>query len=512
MGWPSKLSRTQVCPGDKKEGDNVIKIGENSPVQQQTARDLASIFFIKKRVFLMTFFGILLGALALSLLSPNVYEANMQLVVKPFNAKPLVFDEDSSRMNVFNEVTEKTLNTVIYMLKAPEVMREVVLAHQLADPGDEDGILREIAILQGSITAEPLTLSSLIEVRMRGRDAEGITEQLNTLAAAYIRHHIKVNQATEGRLQFFSDQTEYFRQKYEEATARLVEAGRSMQIVDSEIQKDTGLTLVRDLELNKLQTSNQISVLVSRIDSFRQAMQRAQTTTDSPLSGLPSETIASYPALIEMEKSLAQLHINRQRATNDFQPNSKQVRDAEVQFSSMKTQIRRNMQQIIHDLETQVASLQKMIIDADSKILDLQRAALGLSGNSALLAKLALEQTIAKDNYLLYSGKKEEARINDEKDKAEFANVAVSKRPTVPQSAWFPKKGTIMAVALVVGLMLAFAFSAISYAMEQRLWTPTDIAAHSNLRVLGTFDAINLPADRSWRIKRNGTPATEAAS
>jgi uncharacterized protein involved in exopolysaccharide biosynthesis len=153
-----------------------------------------------------------------------------------------------------------------------------------------------------------------------------------------------------------------------------------------------------------------------------------------------------------------------------------------------------------------------MIIDADSKILDLQRAALGLSGNSALLAKLALEQTIAKDNYLLYSGKKEEARINDEKDKAEFANVAVSKRPTVPQSAWFPKKGTIMAVALVVGLMLAFAFSAISYAMEQRLWTPTDIAAHSNLRVLGTFDAINLPADRSWRIKRNGTPATEAAS
>lgn len=492
----------------------MIKAGENRQVQQQTARDLASIFFIKKRVFLMTFFGILLGALAVSLLSPNVYEANMQLVVKPFNAKPLVFDEDSSRMNVFNEVTEKTLNTVIYMLKAPEVLREVVLTHKLADPGDEEGILREIAILQGSISAEPLTLSSLIEVRIRGRDAEGITEQLNTLASAYIRHHIRVNQATEGRLQFFSDQTEYFRKKYEEATARLVETGRSMQIIDPEIQKDTGLTLVRDLELNKLQTASQVSVLIARIDSFRKALQRAQTASDSPLSGLPSETIASYPALIEMEKSLAQLHINRQRAINDFQPNSKQVIDSEIQFNSMKTQIRRSMQQIIQDLETQVGSLQKSIMDADSKILEFQRNGLNLSGNTALLQKLALEQQIAKDNYLLYSGKKEEARINDEKDKAEFANVAVSKRPVVPQTAWFPNKRTIMVVAFVVGLMLAFAFSAVSYAMEQRLWTPTDIITHSNLRVLGTFDSINGSGngERTRGFSRNGSTSTEAAS
>lgn len=494
-------------------GDNMNKAGGNRPIQQQTARDLASIFFIKKRVFLMTFFGILLGALAVSLLSPNIYETNMQLVVKPYNAKPLVFDEDSSRMNVFNEVTEKTLNTVIYMLKAPEVLREVVLTHKLADPSDEPAILREIAILQGSITAEPLTLSSLIEVKMRGRDAEGITDQLNTLAAAYIRHHIKINQSTEGRLQFFADQTEYFRQKYEDATARLVEAGRSMQIVDSAIQKDTGLTLVRDLELNKLQTGNQISVLVARIDSFRKAMQRAQSSSNSPLSGLPSETIASYPALVEMEKSLAQLHINRQRAANDFQPDSKQVRDAEIQFSSMKAQIQRSITQIIQDLETQVTSLQKMIIDADNKILDLQRSALGLSGNSTLLEKLALDQKIARDNYLLYSAKKEEARINDEKDKAEFANVAVSKRPSVPQTAWFPKKGTIMTVALIVGLMLAFAFSAISYAMEQRLWTPTDIVAHSNLRVLGTFDALNSLDTRSRRVtSSNATSAAGAAS
>ena len=126
---------------------------ETRPTQQQTARDLASIFFIKKQVFLFTFFGILVGALLLSFLSPPVYEADMQLLVKPFNAKPLVFDEDSSRMNVFNEVSEKTLNTAIFMLTAPEVLRDVVLTHKLADANDEEAILKEIEILKGSIKA-----------------------------------------------------------------------------------------------------------------------------------------------------------------------------------------------------------------------------------------------------------------------------------------------------------------------------------------------------------------------
>jgi uncharacterized protein involved in exopolysaccharide biosynthesis len=463
---------------------------ETRPTQQQTARDLASIFFIKKRVFLFTFFGVVLGALALSLLAPSIYETEMQLVVKPSNAKPLVFDEDSTRMNVFNDVSEKSLNTVIFMLTAPEVLRQVVLAHNLAEAGDEEAILNQINALKGSIKAEPLTMSSLISVTLRGRDPEVITAQLTTLANAYVRHHIQVNQATKGRLEFFTQQTEHFRQRYEDLTQKMGDAGKAMDIVDSKVQKDTGLSLIRDLEVNKLQMSTQIGLLIARINSFKSAIQRAQGNSNSTLSGLPAETISSYPSLVEMEKSLAQLHINRQRAMNDFQVSSKQVQDAEIQFASMKGQIHRSMAQIVNDLEVQVASLQRSINDADAKIQEIQRTGLSLTGNAALLEQVALELQLAKNNYLLYSAKKEDARINDEKDKAEFANISIAKKPTVPQSPWFPRKGMIMMVALVVGLMLALALSAVSYALEQRLWTPTDISLHSGLRVLGTFDVI----------------------
>ena len=258
---------------------------------QQTTRDILAIFFIKQHVFLMTFFGVVIGAILLMLLTPNQFQTEMQLVVKPFNAKPLVFDEDSTRMNVSNEVTEKSLNTVIFMLTAPEVLREVVIKNHLADPDDEAEILAKSEMIKASIKAEPLTMSSLIKVTIKGREPEAITAQLQTLGDAYIRYHIKINQATEGRLRFFTEQTEHFKKKYENVTNELANASRDMKIVDPTMQKDTGLTLVRDLELSKIQLTGQITALRSKAESLKAAA--AKFNEKGQLVGLPAATLSA---------------------------------------------------------------------------------------------------------------------------------------------------------------------------------------------------------------------------
>jgi len=214
-------------------------------------------------------------------------------------------------------------------------------------------------------------------------------------------------------------------------------------------------------------------------------------------AGLPAEAMMTYPALVEMEKSLAQLQINRQRASNDFHANAKPVLDADQQIGNMRLQVRRSMEQIISDLETQVAALRRSIEEADRKIAEAQHNGQSLLGNSLELERLTMEHKLIKDNYMLYSTKKEEARINEEKDRANFANVTVANRPVTPTSPWFPQPTKIIMLAIPLGLMLAFAFSAIAYALEQRLWTPTDISLHSRLRVLGTFDEIASPATQS---------------
>ena len=475
----------------------MTNMAQRRQAYRQTARDVVAIFFVKKHVFILTLIGVIAGALALSLLTPPIYEANTQLIVKPYNSKPLVFDQDSSRMNVFSEVTEQTLNTVIFLLTSPEVLKEVVIAHNLASPDNDDDVLEEIASLKGRIKAEPLTMSSVVKVSMRGRDPQAITAQLNTLVDAYIRHHIRVNQATEGRLKFFDQQTEYFRAQYDRLNESLANASKRLDIIDPSAQKDTNLILIKDLELSKSQMKSQIEAFRAKIESFRGAINNFKN--NDRLAGLPAETLLTYPALVEMEKSLAQLLINRQRTVNDFQPSSKQVQDASQQYGAMKAQIRRSMEQIVLDLEGQIASLTRSMEDVDNKIADVRRRSINLTGDALEMERLSLEHRLTKENYSLYSAKREEARINEEKDRAQFANVTVANRPLTPNTPWFPQRAKIMMLAIPLALMLALAFTAMAYAMEQRLWTPTDMNLHTDLRVLGTFDAIGIIEEPLFR-------------
>lgn len=473
---------------------------------RQTTRDIVGIFFVKQHVFVLTLLGIIVGALAVSLLTPPIYETSAQLVVKPYNSKPLVFDQDSSRMNVVSEVNEQTLNTVIFLLTSPEVLREVVLHHELAPADDNEKILNEIEALKGRIKAEPLTMSSIVKVSMKGRDPQKITDELNTLIDAYIRHHIRVNQATEGRLKFFNDQTEYFRAQLEKLSNQLAETGKRLDIIDPNLQKDSSLMLIRDLEVSKSQLNTQAEALRAKTESIRAALARFRT--EERLAGLPTETILAYPALVEMEKSLAQLLINRQRAIGDFLPSSKQVQDAENQYRAMKEQIRRYMEQIISDLQTQIEFIHRSMDDLDKKILIIRKRGVEMTGDMLEMDRLALEHKLIKENYTLYSAKKEEARINEEKDKAQFANVSVANRPNLPISPWFPQRGKIIALSIPLALMLAFAFSAMSYATEQRLWTPTDINLHTDLRVLGSLDSVGIASESILRSRKHtGTQA-----
>lgn len=465
---------------------------------RQTARDIISVFFVKKHVFVMVLFGVIAGALALSLLTPPVYEANVQLIVKHNNSKPLVFDQQESRTDYSAVVPEQALNTVIFLLTAPDVLREVVLKHKLASEGDEEAILDMVSYLKGQIKAEPLTMSNVVRVTMRGRNPQAVADQLDTLIEAYIKFYIRVNQATEGRLKFFDTQTDYFRVQYDRLTKQLSATGKQMEVIDPTVQKDSSLLLVRDLEGSRSQLDMQYESLRGKIESFETTLDRFKH--DGRLPGLPSDVVSTYPALVEMERSLAQLTINRQRAQNDYMPSSKQVQDAVAQVGNMQSLIQHNMEQIILDLKGQMTSNRRSAQELQSRIDEVRRKSINLAADLLELDRLALEHKLAKENYALYSAKTEESRINEEKDRARFANVTLANRPAAPNSPIFPRPGIIMMLAIPLALVLALAFSAMAYAMEQRVWTPTDLGLHTNLRLLAAFDAVGVVETSSFSV------------
>ena len=466
---------------------------ENTPdeLYVQSARDIVSIFFLKKHVFILTFIGVIVGALLLSFLTPPIYQSTAVLLVKPQFSKPLVFDQDTSRVNIeSSRVDESTMNTYIHLLTSPEVLRQVVVKHQLAKSADERDILMAINSLRGRFKAEPQSLSSIIQLTYKGGEAQAVAEQLNTLIDAYISYHIQTYQSTKGRFEFFDDQTQQYKNQYRQVTNELVAASKEFNVIKPDIQKEKSLSSLKDLEFNKSQIREKIQLLRARNATFGSVLSRLKVDTpEAVLPSIPREAVQNYPALVEMERSLAQLLINRQRARSDFQAGSKPVMDADDQYVNMKLQIRRQMEQITTDIGIQIASSNDAINDIQAQINEVTKSNVQLAGDALKFESMELEQRISRDNYIMYNTKREEARINDKKDLAMFANIEVVARPSVPTSPWFPQPGTIMLLAIPLAFILALGMSAGSYVLEKRVWTPTDLRMHTQLNYLGSLDA-----------------------
>lgn len=453
-----------------------------------TFRDIVAIFFYAKRVFVLTFVGVVIGAALLAFLSPSTYTAKARLLVKPQIEKPVVFDEgNDSRYNLVGNVSDQTLNTVVHLFKSADVLREVVMVHNLAPMGDESEILDAIGQMRSQFKAEPLATSNIVEIIYSAGEAEEARDQLNTLLDSYIDYYIEVNQGLKGSLEFFDEQVALFRGRYVRISNELAAARKNLNLVNPEMQADNMLAVVRNLETRKAEIESQLISSKQRLTFLESAYDKIGT---QGYVGLSSELAQRYPALVEMERSLAQLIINKQAAQSNYLPSSKPVQDAVQQYNNMRGQIRGYIREVIAKLQLEGLSGEDEIQSLQDSI-DTAQANVGqLSADSVILQRIEFERSVAEKNYRLYEDKREAARISEEKNRSQFANVTIANRPLMPNSPSFPNIPLILILAIPVALLLALVASILSYSSDQALRSPADVQSRTRLRLLGTLDAV----------------------
>lgn len=453
-----------------------------------TFRDIVAIFFYTKRVFVFTFVGVIIGALLLAFVSPSTYTAKARLLVKPRIEKPVVFDEGAdSRFNVVDNVSDQTLNTVVHLFSSADVLREVVKMHNLAPMDNDSEVLEAISELRGQFRAEPLATSNIVEIIYSAPDADQARDQLNTLLDAYIDYYIEVNQGLKGSLEFFDEQVALFRERYIQLSNELAAARKNLNLASPELQADNMLAVVRNLETRKAEIASQLKSSKERLSFLQGAYNKVGT---AGYVGLTTELRQNYPALVEMERSLAQLIINKQTAESNFQPGSKPVTDAVEQYDNMRGQIRGYIRQVIGKLQLEGESGEEEIQSLQDSI-DMAQANVGqLSADTVILQRIEFERGVAEKNYRLYEDKREAARISEEKNRSQFANVTIANRPLMPNSPSFPNIPLILILAIPVALLLALVACILSYSSDQALRSPADVQSRTRLRLLGTLDAV----------------------
>ena len=116
-------------------------------VHPLTLRDFVAIAFRHRRLMVLSFSGILLGAILAALLQPNRYEARMEILVKRERVDPVVTPEASAQAQPSPAVTAEELNSEVELLKSRDMLEKVVLACDLQKQAlrDWSGVLGVIS-------------------------------------------------------------------------------------------------------------------------------------------------------------------------------------------------------------------------------------------------------------------------------------------------------------------------------------------------------------------------------
>jgi uncharacterized protein involved in exopolysaccharide biosynthesis len=486
----------------------VLDRRRTSRASSPTLRDVLSVLFRQRKLGMISFAAIFLGAVLYGFLLPS-YQAQMRVLVRrgrvdpPMTAQPTALSEFSRY-----EVTEEELNSEVELLRDQDILRRVVLATKLDVPqrhfwnwGKEEGearIARAVRQLAKRLKVEPVRKTRLISVAYESSDPALAARVLDTLASGYLEKHLEVHRPS-GEFRFFEQQTKQYGQALDQAESQLLDLIREKGVVSASLERDMALQKLSDADASQ----RQIAVAMAETGQRVRALE-AQLATLPERTTTEIRTSDNAQLLQQLKSTLLTLELKRAELITKFQPTYRLVEEVDRQIAETKAAIAREQFAPVREQTTEKdpnrewakAELEKAQVEL-SALRGRAEASAVLVSNYRSLARQLGEDSIrqqdlartaktAEENYLLYVRKREEARIGDALDERGILNVTVVEAPRVPA---LPKYSPVMfacfgfVVAVTVSTGLAFAADYLDPALR----TPEEVTVLLGAPVLASL-------------------------
>lgn len=441
-----------------------------------TARDVAAVFFRQQKLFAACFAIVLCTGVLYALLAPS-YRAEMKVLVGHGRIDPAVSPTETAEpLLAREEVSEEEMNSEVELLQDEDILRRAVLTTGLAEnaswlsrfgSGDhERQIATAVTQLAQKLNVQPVRKSHLITVSYRSSDPRQSSAVLRALAGAYLAKHVEIRRPS-GQQVFFEQQMQESRRALDDAQSELIAFTRQKSVVSAGLQ--------RDLALQKLSEAQSADLVIQA--SLAEAAERARSLQTKALE-LPERRISQVrntdnPELQEKLKSkLLELQLKRTELLTKFQPSYRLVQEVDEQIGQAKATIlseetkplRDEVSDVNPEFEWADSERMKAMIELKALLkresvsriqLTQYRNVAERLGESALVQD-DLEHKLkdAADKYLLYSNKREQARISDALDLNGMLNVTLAEEPRVPALPRWP-----IWAATCLSFAAAFVFS-----------------------------------------------------
>jgi polysaccharide biosynthesis protein PslE len=472
-------------------------------------RDVVAVGFRRRRLIVLSFLGIFLGAIAVAVLTGSKYQAEMKILVRHRRADSVVGGSPGGVVQLQTAVGEEETNSEVQLIESSDLLEQVVVACGLdkvkprfwsswipTNPALR--IPEAVRKLKEALTVEVVRKTNLIEVTYTSTDPQLAARVLNTLGDLYLERHVAVNRFP-GQLDFFDRQAERYRKSLEDTEGRLVSFAHDQGTVAAESERDILLEKVNDLEATQVQNQAAIASQIQRI----QALEKQLPSTPQRLS-TQSRTTDNAALLEQLKATLLNLRLKRTELLAKYDPSYRAVKEVDAQIAQTEANIaaeenapvRENTtdqnptyQWIVGELAKAKADLPTLKANADvtaNSIRDYRSKLQALEQKGVEQTDLLRTEKAEEANYLLYQNKREEARIADALDAQRIANVVIAEAATVPA---LPTNSPWVAVLLggilasVVSVTLAFA----AERLDSRFRTPDEVRQFLNVPVFAAI-------------------------
>jgi len=480
--------------------------------REATVRDILMPLFRRRRLLILTFCGVVLGAIAATFLLSSQYEASMEILVNRDRMDPVVTTEQFSQTApVAPALTEEDINSEVELLQSADLLEKVVLANKLQDkeknsiwaklmPKQDEAtyVSKAVKHLGKRLKVDAVKKTNMIAVTYQSSDPQLAYGVLNTLSTVYLEKHVTVHRPV-GSYDFFARETDKYQKALQDSEVRLANFGREEGIAAPDVVRTDLAQQVASSMAALAQAHQAISADEQRIHDEESQLKvtPARSTTaqvsnaaDMLLQQLQANLLAaqlkrtqlamkydsSYPLVLEADQEVAETQAAIAEAQKTQFTNQTTDRDPTYEY------LRADVAKTKADLASQKATATAVGHSIESMKLQL----VDLDQKTVKQSDLIRETKANETNYLLYLSKREQEKTSDALDQKRIANVAIAVPPSLPVlPAYSPI--LVLSIGLLLGLFVSVGAAFVAEYLDPSFRTPAEVNDILKITVLASM-------------------------
>ena len=471
--------------------------------QSGSLRDFLTVLFKHKRTIILTFLATVCVVTMVTFLLPPTYEAKSSVLVK-FGREYIYRPEMTDKAPVISVNQEEAINSEINIMSSRDLIEKVIVTLQLKTIYPEllENPSATIPPLEAAIikftkklSVEVIRKSNVLQVTFQHKDPQIAAKAVNLLVDFFKERHLQVYNGPES--QFLEKQLTAYAQKLKDSEDGLQDFKQKNQVYSLEEQR--GLLLKQRMEIDSAlkNSRSQIDGLQKKLSSLKVQMKLLGET-----KGRYTQTERDK-IIVEAKAQLLNLQLKEGELLGKYLDNSRPVTNIRKDIGMVTEFLKQQEEDISGKVKTsnvvyQEAEKETLLAKADlnselakEKTLKVQLGQIdgeikALDLNDKQLQVLKRDVSTNDRNYRTYVDRFEEARISDNMNRQQLANLSVIQAATAPAKPIKPKKLVNVILGVVLGAVFGLGCAFFCEYASQGLSSPENAEKRLGLPVLAT--------------------------